>query len=78
LEWEQGRRDLWPFCEAFMPSELARAGFRCGELGEYADLSRFRWRPVIPEAELAAGLPPGILHPVRPHGEAEARYSVQR
>jgi hypothetical protein len=77
LEYAQGKTAFWPFCEAFMPSELARAGFRCGELGDYADVSRMRWRPVFPEAELEAGIPPGITHPVRPHGDADARYAVQ-
>lgn len=77
LERLRGGRDVWPFCEAFMPSELARAGFRCAELGDLADVSRFRWRPVFPEAEIAAGIPPGFTHPVRPHGDAEARYARQ-
>ncbi len=78
LEYRQGKRSFWPFGEAFVPSELARAGFRCAELGDFVDLTHFRWRPIVPEAVLAAGIPRGATHPVRPHADGEALYPAQR
>lgn len=76
LHRQLGSNAFWPFCEAFIPTELARAGFRCGEFATFTDVTRYRWRPVIPESELRAGIPNGILHPVRPDGDA-GRYSLQ-
>lgn len=74
LDHARGDLAVWPFCEAFMPSELAHAGFRVMDLARYADTSRFRWRPVQVEAEIMAAAPLGFIHPVRPQDDGAALY----
>ena len=61
---EEGRQASWPFCEGFVPTELALAGFVCRELSEFGDTSAYdHWPPYL---EADAGLLAGhtFVHPV--------------
>ena len=59
------RRDFfWPFCEAFVATELAVAGFKSVNLSSFGDTSHFAWWPAIFEDQLCAMPGEGFLHPV--------------
>ncbi len=60
----EGTQASWPFCEGFVPTELALAGFVCHELSEFGDTSAYdHWPPYL---EADAGLLAGhaFVHPV--------------
>jgi len=60
----QGKQPIvWPFCEAFVPTELMAAGFRCASLGDYMDTSRVSFLEPIHVHE-ASGMGPIVAHPV--------------
>lgn len=54
----------WPFCEAFVPSELARGGFRAAPLSAHGCVERYAWWPPILEGTLPAVRRPGFIHPL--------------
>lgn len=70
----RGELPFWPFCEAFVPTELARAGFACGELSGFGSVRRYRWRPAHIERDIDAAMPDGFVHPVRPRHSTLLRY----
>ncbi|GBR17384.1 hypothetical protein LV564_09560 [Komagataeibacter nataicola] len=56
---------FWPLGEAFVASEIEKAGFNFVPLGRYGDVTRYTWFPPILEADLV--LPAGghtFVHPV--------------
>ena len=55
---------FWPFCEAFVPTELAKAGFKIAPLSAYGSVERCTWWPPILETSVPAKRPAGFLHPV--------------
>jgi len=55
----------WPYCEAFVPSEIVGAGrFNVRELAEFGDCSRLDWWPPMLDREAAAVQHPAFMHPV--------------
>ena len=55
---------VWPFCEAFVPSELARGGFRSVPLSAYGCVESYAWWPPILDTALPARRRPGFIHPL--------------
>ena len=54
----------WPFCEGFIPTELALAGFACRELSEFGDTDAYdHWPPYL-EADTASLQRHPFVHPV--------------
>ena len=54
----------WPFCEGFIPTELALRGFRLAELTEFGSADLYDWRPAVAESDLATLQQQTFLHPV--------------
>lgn len=61
---EAGLMQRWPHCEAFIPTEVAAAGFKMAELSEFGPTSRYDWKPAIIEAELPALAGQAFVHPL--------------
>ena len=60
----------WPFCEGFIPTELAEAGFVCAELSAFGTVSAYdHWPPYL-ERDGVAMTEQDFIHPVLD----EARY----
>ncbi len=59
-----GRIDHWPYCEAFMPTELFLAGFGIDELSSYGSTSSLDFAPAHLEDDLEALGSEGFVHPV--------------
>ncbi len=60
----------WPFCEGFIPTELALAGFACAELDSFGDTAAYdHWPPYL-EADAPSLRSHDFVHPVLD----EARY----
>lgn len=55
---------FWPSAEAFLPTEIARAGFHSASLEEFADLTQFDWRPPHLEEDVIERTGPALIHPV--------------
>lgn len=54
----------WPFCEGFIPTELAQAGFVCAELSAFGDVTAYdHWPPYL-ERDGAAMTDHAFVHPV--------------
>lgn len=54
----------WPYCEAFIPTELARGGFKLAELSEFGATDHYDWKPAIAEADIPLLRDQAFLHPV--------------
>jgi len=62
--YAQGRLKAWPFCEGFIPTELALAGMTCVELDVFGDTGAYdHWPPYL-EADLGATQDHAFVHPV--------------
>lgn len=70
-EYRAGRLAFWPFCEAFVPTELAAIGFRMAPLSDFGDTTHYRWRPAHREADVLASMPAGFVHPIRPEPDED-------
>ena len=55
---------FWPCCEAFVPTELALAGFACAPLSRYGSVERYDWWPPLLETALPDHRQPGFIHPL--------------
>ena len=55
---------FWPFCEAFVPTELHMAGFKAAALSEYGSVELFSWWPPTLDSTLKADRPEGFIHPL--------------
>lgn len=64
LAFERGEIRRWPFCEAYIPTELALGGFRMGELSEFGPLDHYEWRPSYVETDLGEMTGQAFVHPV--------------
>ena len=54
----------WPFCEGFIPTELALGGFLCRELSEFGDTGAYdHWPPYL-ESDTATLAADSFVHPV--------------
>ncbi len=60
----EGRLEGWPFCEGFIPTELALAGYACSELDRFGDTGAYdHWPPYL-EADAPALQSHSFVHPV--------------
>ena len=55
---------FWPCCEAFVPTELAAAGFKWAPLSRYGSVERYDWWPPLLETALPDERRPGFIHPL--------------
>jgi hypothetical protein len=55
---------FWPISEGFIPTEVARAGYRTAWLEEYGSTEDYDWWGPTPEADLPAKADKTFLHPV--------------
>lgn len=59
-----GRLQAWPYCEAFVPTELVAAGMVCLELDGFGGTAAYdHWPPYL-ESDLPALRAEGFIHPV--------------
>ncbi len=49
-----GQSLYWPSSEAFIPTEIGRAGYSCHSLAEFGDVSGYDWFPPLLEEDLPA------------------------
>ena len=63
-DYARNKISFWPFCEAFVPTQLARGGFRIGNLSQFTTTSRLGWHKVWCEDDRASVDADGIIHPV--------------
>ena len=61
---EAGLMQRWPYCEAFIPTEIALAGFTMTSLAEFGPLTRYDWSPAVIEADLPILAGQAFVHPV--------------
>lgn len=61
---EAGLLQRWPYCEAFVPTEIVAAGMAMGELSRFGPTERYDWKPAVVESELAELAGQGFVHPV--------------
>ena len=54
----------WPSSEAFMATEIGRAGYKLVDLAELGDVSRYAFFPPILEQDLERSGGPSFMHPV--------------
>lgn len=69
--FQRGELNFWPNNEAFIPNELANAGMRLAQLGQYGDTAFYDWWPPCEEGELGHLPKNAFVHPVL----AGARYA---
>ncbi len=54
----------WPYCEAFISTEVALAGFKMTSLAEFGPINRYDWSPAVIEADLPILADQAFVHPV--------------
>ena len=60
-----GEIDLWPFCEAFVPTVLKSApGMRFADVGSFAMTDHLRYRPRLSLHDPRANRPGSLAHSV--------------
>lgn len=59
-----GKMRAWPMCEAFLPTELANAGFATAELSDFADTAAYDHWPPFLESDLPHLPRHAVIHPV--------------
>ncbi len=62
--WEAGTLKVWPFCEGFIPTELAIAGFVCRELSALGSTAAYDHWPPFLEADVPRLAGEDFVHPV--------------
>jgi hypothetical protein len=62
--YKTGAIPFWPFCEAFIPVELARTGMKLGNIKDFGDTTRLGWHHVWSEDDKPNSEAPGFIHPV--------------
>lgn len=62
--YREGRLQRWPFCEGFIPTELARRGFKIAEISTFGSTELYDWQPPIVETDLARLKSYAFIHPV--------------
>ncbi len=63
-ELAEGTIRRWPYCEAYIPTELARSGFKLAELSELGSTELYDWRPAFVETDLGLLQQHTFVHPV--------------
>ena len=75
-----GEISRWPYCEAYIASELLDAGFQIRELAEFGSAEYFNWWPPIEEHCATSEFShEAFLHPVlagKDYARQSARYDV--
>ena len=72
-EFADGAIRRWPFCEGYIPTELARSGFKLAELSELGSTDLYDWRPAFTETDLGDLQQHTFVHPVLdPHRYVQA------
>ena len=61
---QAGLMPHWPYCEAFIPTEVARAGYKTADLSAFGPIRRYGWSPAIVESDLAILGGEAFVHPV--------------
>jgi hypothetical protein len=62
--YAKGNVKVWPIWEAFLPTELSRAGFNCRELSDYGSVEAYdHWPPYV-EADIPGLAKHDFLHSV--------------
>ena len=61
---QAGQMPHWPYCEAFIPTEVARAGYKATDLSAFGPISRYKWSPAVIEADLPILSQEAFVHPV--------------
>ncbi len=62
--WQNGELATWPFCEGFIPTELARGGFVSRELSTYGTTDAYDHWPPFLEADAPGLAGKDFVHPV--------------
>jgi hypothetical protein len=62
--YSAGQLDAWPYCEAFIPTEVAMAGLKAEELTRFGPCDHCHAGPAILESDLARHAEQGFVHPV--------------
>lgn len=63
-KFAEGKIRRWPFCEGYIPTELALRGFKLAELSELGTTDLYDWRPAFPETDLSILQEHTFVHPV--------------
>lgn len=63
-EHRAGALRRWPYCEAFIPTELGLAGFKLAELSDFGPTDFYDWKPALVETDLPLFQGQAFLHPV--------------
>ena len=62
--WESGTLTEWPFCEGFIPTELAAGGFTARELSDFGSTRAYDHWPPFLEADAPRLAREDFVHPV--------------
>lgn len=62
--YRRGEITNWPFCEAFIPTEMLNNGFVVRQLGDFGRVEKYDWWPPTRESDLASLQDQAFLHPV--------------
>ena len=63
-ELAEGTIRRWPFCEGYIPTELALRGFKLAELSELGSTDLYDWAPAAAEEDLPRLQEHTFVHPV--------------
>lgn len=63
-QYRDGAIRRWPYCEAYIPTELSVSGFKMAELSEFGPTDHYDWRPAFVETDLDAKKGQAFVHPV--------------
>ena len=63
-EIRAGAIHCWPFCEGFIPTELAVSGFQLLDLSDLGTTDRYDWWPPVLEDDLPGLAEQTFIHPV--------------
>lgn len=62
--YRNGEIQRWPYCEAYIPTELGVSGFKLAELTEFGPADHYDWLPAIAETDLGLLSAQAFIHPV--------------
>ena len=60
----RGGMRRWPYCEAYIPTELGVSGFKMAELTEFGRADHYDWLPAIAENDINLLRDQAFVHPV--------------
>jgi hypothetical protein len=62
--YRDGKIRRWPFCEAYIPTELSLRGLKMIELSRFGPTDFYDWRPAFVETDLPSMKKQAFVHPV--------------